>query len=140
MGRRCLVERMRSGRRDVPSIVRRAGVSLTLLAGAAASAGFVLAPARPQASARTSAAALLPLDGAAPLASPNSLAGVRLWVDASSDASRQAGAWRGSRPADAALMEAMASQPSAQWLGEWVSDPRSAVAATMSRAARGGSA
>jgi endoglucanase len=67
-----------------------------------------------------------------PLARP-ALAGAALFVSHSSPARRQAKKWRRSRPDDAALMEHIAEQPVATWLGEW-SDVRSAVRRTIAEA------
>jgi endoglucanase len=52
----------------------------------------------------------------------NPLAGKRLWVDPDSNARRQAGEWRGSRPADAAALDKIAAQPQAEWFGDWNSN------------------
>ncbi|HKN59120.1 MAG TPA: hypothetical protein VJV97_09720, partial [Gemmatimonadaceae bacterium] len=49
----------------------------------------------------------------------NLFSGAKLYVDPASQAKRQADAWRRSRPADAALMDKIAAQPLAQWLGGW---------------------
>ena len=49
----------------------------------------------------------------------NVFSGARLYVNPASPARRQAEAWRRSRPADAALMERIASQPLAEWVGGW---------------------
>jgi endoglucanase len=49
----------------------------------------------------------------------NPLAGKRLWIDPDSNARRQAAEWRGSRPADAAALDKIASQPQAEWFGDW---------------------
>jgi endoglucanase len=43
----------------------------------------------------------------------------KLYVDPSSRAKQQANAWRRSRPADAALMDKIANQPLARWIGNW---------------------
>jgi endoglucanase len=43
----------------------------------------------------------------------------KLYVDPTSRAKQQANAWRRSRPADAALMDRIASQPLARWVGSW---------------------
>lgn len=59
----------------------------------------------------------------------STLAGARLFVPTSSPAGSQADAWRSSRPADAALMDRMAAQPVAKWLGEWSGDVRAAARA-----------
>jgi len=52
-----------------------------------------------------------------------SVPGALLYVDPSSPARKQVAAWRESRPADAAQMEKIASQPHSVWLGEWIADP-----------------
>ena len=49
----------------------------------------------------------------------NLFSSARLYVDPTSAAKRQADAWRRSRPADAALMDKIAEQPIAQWVGGW---------------------
>jgi Glycosyl hydrolases family 6 len=49
----------------------------------------------------------------------NLFSDARLYVDPASAAKRQADAWRRSRPSDAALMDSIAAQPVAQWLGGW---------------------
>lgn len=50
---------------------------------------------------------------------PNPFVGQKLFVDPSMHAVKQADAWRAQRPEDAALMDKIASQPQAEWLGEW---------------------
>ena len=49
-------------------------------------------------------------------------AGRRLYVDPNSSAKRQAETLRRSRPQDAALLDRIANQPVARWLGGWVTD------------------
>ena len=63
----------------------------------------------------------------------NLFAGARLYVDPSSPAKRQAEAWRRSRPGDAALMDKIAQQPLAQWVGGWNVDIGRDVADAVSR-------
>ena len=63
----------------------------------------------------------------------NLFAGARLYVDPSSPAKRQAEAWRRSRPGDAALMDKIAQQPLAQWVGGWNVDISRDVADAVSR-------
>jgi endoglucanase len=58
----------------------------------------------------------------------NSLVGARLFVDPDSPAREQAERWRASRPNDAAMMDRIASQPVAQWIGDWNDDVRGDVA------------
>jgi endoglucanase len=60
---------------------------------------------------------------------PSPLAGAKLYVDPSTPASKQAAAWRSTRPADAALMEKIAARPLAMWLGDWMgTEPYAEVA------------
>jgi endoglucanase len=47
------------------------------------------------------------------------LLGATLWVDPNSNAKKTADAWRASRPADAAALDKIASQPQARWFGDW---------------------
>jgi endoglucanase len=63
----------------------------------------------------------------------NLFSGARLYVDPASAAKRQADAWRRSRPSDAELMDRIASQPVAQWLGGWNVDIGRDVADAVSR-------
>jgi endoglucanase len=50
---------------------------------------------------------------------PNPFIGNKLFVDPSMHSVKQADAWRAQRPEDAALMDKIATQPQAEWLGEW---------------------
>jgi len=68
----------------------------------------------------------------------NRLAGMKLFVNADSPARRQADAWRESRPNDAALLDRIAAQPVAKWIGNWNSDVRRDVAAFASKASAQG--
>lgn len=49
----------------------------------------------------------------------NPFRGNLLFVDPTMASVRQAKNWRGQRPDDAALMDKIANQPQAEWLGEW---------------------
>src|SRR5918999_5177943 len=71
----------------------------------------------------------------APRAATAALIGASLYVNPSSPAQQQADSWRSARPADAAQMDKIASQPVAIWLGEWSGDVRAAVSSAISRAA-----
>lgn len=62
-----------------------------------------------------------------PSASGNPFAGAKFFVDPSSNARRQADAWRSSRPADAQQMEKIAQGSHATWLGEWSGDVQATV-------------
>src|SRR6185312_9130185 len=46
--------------------------------------------------------------------------------------------WRTSRPADAALLDRVAAQPQAEWLGDWTPDARAAAAGIVDGAAADG--
>src|SRR6476646_10420234 len=63
----------------------------------------------------------------------NLFSSARLYVDPASAAKRQADAWRKTRPADAALMDKIAAQPVAQWLGGWNVDIGRDVSDAISR-------
>src|SRR5690242_4083327 len=63
----------------------------------------------------------------------NLFSGAKLFVDPASAAKRQADAWRKSRPADAALMDKIAAQPLAQWMGGWNVDIGRDVSNAVSR-------
>ena len=69
-----------------------------------------------------------------PRPASTALTGSALYVNPSSPARRQADLWRSTRPADAAHMDRIASQPVALWLGEWSGDVRAAVSAAVARA------
>ena len=61
-------------------------------------------------------------DSATDLPAPDPLAGLVLYVDPQSRAAQQAASWRSSRPGDADLMDRIAEQSVAKWLGNWNSD------------------
>jgi endoglucanase len=61
------------------------------------------------------------------VASTSAFTGAKWFLDPSSNARRQADAWRLSRPADAAQMDKIAGQPQADWFGGWSGDVRTAV-------------
>jgi endoglucanase len=68
----------------------------------------------------------------------NPLAGAKLHVDPDNPARAQAQAWRRSRPADAAALGRMASQPQAIWVGDWNGDVAGVVSRALGAAARAG--
>ena len=76
---------------------------------------------------------------AAWLLQSNPFAGKRLFVDPNSNARRQAETLRRSRPQDAALLQLIAKEPTARWLGGWARDIRSEVDAAVSTIVRTGS-
>jgi endoglucanase len=57
----------------------------------------------------------------------NPFIGETLYVDPNTAARHTADNWRSSRPEDAAAMDKIASQPSAEWLGEWSGNVREFV-------------
>jgi endoglucanase len=65
--------------------------------------------------------------GSGPVAAANPFTGASWFIDPNSNAKRQADAWRSSRPADAAQMDKIASQPQADWFGDWSGDIARAV-------------
>ncbi len=82
---------------------------------------------------------MLWLASAIPLFAQNPIAGRQLYVDPNSSASRQAETLRRSRPQDAALIDVIARQPVAKWLGGWVGDIGREVDAAVSTITRSGS-
>ncbi|HEY9480967.1 MAG TPA: glycoside hydrolase family 6 protein [Candidatus Paceibacterota bacterium] len=66
--------------------------------------------------------------------SKTTTSGSKFYVDPYSPAAEQAKAWKDSRPTDAALMEKMAAEPTALWLGEWIPDIKSHVSKMMQAA------
>ena len=59
---------------------------------------------------------------APPKASGNPLASIKLWVDPSSNAMLRANSIRAKEPEHAAVLDKIAKQPQALWLGEWNSN------------------
>lgn len=55
----------------------------------------------------------------APRTRPNPFAGEKLFIDPDSEAAQTVAEWRTTRPGDAALMQKIANQPVAIWLGDW---------------------
>jgi endoglucanase len=70
----------------------------------------------------------------AAVSSANPLASFTFYIDQASKAKQTADAWRATRPADAAQMDKIASQPMAKWFGSWngLSSVRGDVAAAVS--------
>lgn len=66
----------------------------------------------------------------------NPLAGVTLYVDPTSQAKRRAAELRTSNAADAALIDKIANQPQARWLGGWNADVGRDVSEAVQAAAR----
>ncbi len=69
---------------------------------------------------------------------PNPFAGARIYRAPRGPASAQARAWRRARPADAALIDRIARQPAAMWLGDWTPDVRAAAAGRVGAARAAG--
>lgn len=85
--------------------------------------------------ATTAAASVNAVRASTPASAVSSvLSAIRLFVNPSSPAAKQADAWKQSRPADASLMRYIASQPSATWFGDWNSDVRGDVSRTVGQA------
>ncbi len=59
--------------------------------------------------------------------SSNPSVGAKWYIDPNSNARKQADAWRATRPEDAAQMDKIAGQPSADWFGDWNGDIYNAV-------------
>src|ERR1700682_5443356 len=110
----------RSSERVPNSSVAFAAVDAALVSLCLLTLGLTLVPAR--AEAQSASQAFI-----------NLFSGARLYVDPASAAKRQADAWRRSRPTDAELMDRIASQPVAQWLGGWNVDIGRDVADAVSR-------
>jgi hypothetical protein len=65
--------------------------------------------------------------------SSNPFTAAKWFIDPTSNARKQADAWRLSRPADAAQMDKIAGQPQADWFGDWSGDVQSAVSARVTQ-------
>src|SRR5437868_4115481 len=68
----------------------------------------------------------------------NPFAGKRLYVDPNSTAERQAETLRRSQPQNAALIQQIANQPVARWMGDWASNIAREVDAAVSTITRAG--
>ena len=68
----------------------------------------------------------------------NALAGLRLYVNPTSDACKQASAWATSNPAGAAVMAKLCAQPGASWLGGWFTNISKATSDRVTAAAAAG--
>ena len=66
------------------------------------------------------------------------LEGAKLYVKPWSPAKEQADKWRDTRPEDAKQMDKIATQPTANWYGEWSGDIKSAVNNTVTEASSAG--
>lgn len=66
--------------------------------------------------------------------SDNPFAGSTFYVNPNSNAKRQADLWRNSRPADAAMMDKIAANPDAKWVGNWNSNIQADVKAYVDEA------
>lgn len=110
----------RSSERVHNSLVRVPAVDAALVSVLLLTLGLTFSPAR--AGAQTVSQAFV-----------NLFSGARRYVDPASAAKQQADAWRRSRPTDAALMDKIAAQPVAQWLGGWNVDIGRDVANAVSR-------
>jgi endoglucanase len=75
----------------------------------------------------------------APWRAPNPFVGEQLFVDPDSRARRQIVEWQTTRPADAALLERIASRPQADWFTSIYPDIRAAVGARVAQITAAGS-
>jgi endoglucanase len=105
------------------------GSARVAVAGVASAMSRVVAVARSKKKARTRDVII---------GSGNPFEALPQYVDPRTPASAQARAWRDSRPADAALMDEIASQPQGIWLGDWIPDVRAEAAARVSSARSAG--
>jgi cellulase/cellobiase CelA1 len=65
----------------------------------------------------------------------NPIAGVSFYIDTNNNfAANQAAAWRSTRPADAAQLDKIATQPKAFWMGDWTPNSQQAAADYTARA------
>jgi endoglucanase len=120
-----------------------AGVSETSASARAAVAGVAGAVSRVATVARSRAAtrarrARGARSRAVVVRPPNPFAALPQYVDPRSPARAQTEKWSDSRPADAALLERIAGQPQAIWLGDWIRDVRAEAAARTSAARAAG--
>ena len=114
------------------SALQRVGFALALSLGACASSEGTPLANNPSGTASAHAAAPGAGDPgesgpiadapAPPKATGNPLAGVKLWVDPSSNAMLRANSIRAKEPEHAAILDKIAKQPQALWLGEWNSN------------------
>lgn len=70
-----------------------------------------------------------------PLVQAGSLTGSSFYTDPDTYAAHQAAAWRASRPSDAALLDTIANQPKAFWMGNWTPNSQQSAQDFTSRAA-----
>ena len=110
----------RSSERADNSVAHSTAVDAALVTVCLLTVGLILMPA--PAGAQSASQAFI-----------NLFSGARLYVDPASAAKQQADAWRRSRPSDAALMDRIAEQPVAKWLGGWNVDIGRDVADAVSR-------
>jgi len=102
-------------------LVTRAGVVMLAMMFVAACSDAVAPPFADSAGGDVS----LPPSPGTPVANP--LSGRALWVPSYSRARITANEWRATRPDDAAVMDKVAAQAQAQWIGNWNTDVRGDV-------------
>lgn len=68
----------------------------------------------------------------------NPFVGAKYWIDPDNVPKGLARRWRSDRPDDAALMDKLAAQPSAMWVGDWVPEVEGWVMRQTRKHARGG--
>lgn len=72
-------------------------------------------------------------------ASTGTLSGLRFYVNPNSEAARQAQTWQSSNPSGASMMQILAAQPTAVWLGEWNANVSETVRTLVAQAQTAGS-
>lgn len=115
---------------------------LSLLVGCASSDGFANNPSGSTGGRKKVASASADPGDNAPIkeapapskATGNPLAGMKLWVDPSSNAMLRANSIRAKEPDTAAVLDKIAKQPQALWLGEWNSNVFRTVQANIAHA------
>jgi endoglucanase len=100
--------------------------------------GCVIPPPQGRVTAASGAGAHARTPKTAPRPGENPFAGAAWYVDLASNASKQAERWRATRPDDAAAIERIASQPKADWFGDWNPNVSLAVDQRVTAIARAG--
>lgn len=116
-----------------PTLATFVGMLIAITAACADNAlGAIAPPSEPPPTGAPTTSPATPTAG-------NPISGFTLFVDPASKATRQADAWRASRPEDARQMEKIAAQSHAQWFGNWNPDVRADVGRAVAVANASGS-
>lgn len=127
-----------SGGGSSPSAVQTATVQAPVVSATTSASTATLAISlgtSTSATASTTPATLAPLSAFTSTLPINSSG---FYVDLNSDAAKQASAWASSDPTDAALMQRLASNPTAVWFGDWNGNVQSDVNTLVSAAHQAG--